>query len=321
MHRRIRGSLYWKICLINGAVFLAGTLVLVLSPLSVSSQVVASELIVVGIGLSIMFTTNALLVHRHLAPLDQLSRTLGEIDNLSAGGLPEAGPGPARDIARSVNDLLTRLESEQRASAARVLTAQETERHRIAQELHDEVGQSLTVVLLGLKQLAANAPPELRADLDELRESARTSLDDVRRVARQLRPGVLDELGLISALAALATDFEQHSAARVRRSFAPGLPALSRDGELVVYRVAQEALTNAARHARASNVDLFLTREDRAVVLEVHDDGCGFENTAQGTGLDGMRERAALIDASVSVSSQPGHGTTVRLRVVAGASS
>ena len=309
--------LYGKICLINGTVFLIGTLVLVVSPLSVSSRVLVSEAVVLLVGLAVMLLTNALLIRRSLAPLDRVIRTLEGIDHLQPGDLPEEGAGPVRGIARSVNRLLDRLEAAQRAGKAQALAAQEAERHRIAQELHDEVGQSLTVVLLGLKQLEAEAPAELVPELALVRESARDGLDDVRRVARRLRPGVLEDLGLTSALAALATDFADHSDASVRRSFAPGLPALSPEVEVVVYRVAQEALTNAARHAGAHSVELSLRRHGDHVVLEVTDDGRGFEGLEEGSGLMGMRERAALVRAELSVISQPRRGTTVRLKVPA----
>ena len=152
--------LYWKICLINGAVFLVGTLVLVLSPASVSSRPLLSEVAVVGVGLAVMLVTNALLIRRSLAPLDRVIRELEEVDHLQPGSLPEEGSGPVRGIARAVNRLLDRLQAEQRSGNAKALAAQEAERHRIAQELHDEVGQSLTVVLLGLKQVQDRAPAE-----------------------------------------------------------------------------------------------------------------------------------------------------------------
>jgi len=272
---------------------------------------------VVSVGLVIMLLTNALLIRRSLAPLDRVIRTLEGIDQLRPGDLPEEGAGPVRGIARSVNRLLDRLETAQRAGKAQALAAQEAERHRIAQELHDEVGQSLTVVLLGLKRVESRAPSELVEELALVRESARAGLDDVRRVARRLRPGVLEDLGLTSALAALATDFAVHSSAPVRRNFAPGLPSLSAEAELVVYRVAQEALTNAARHADPRSVELSLGRQGEAVVLEVRDDGRGFGGPVEGSGLLGMRERAALVDAELTVTSRPRHGTTVRLRVPA----
>jgi two-component system sensor histidine kinase UhpB len=307
--------LFWTICLINGAVFVVGALVLVLSPASVSSDPVRSEVLVVGIGLAVVLVTNALLIRWALAPLQRLIARLADIDRLEPTDLPEEGSGPVRGIAQGVNGLLLRLADERRTGDARALAAQEAERHRIAQELHDEVGQSLTVVLLGLKQLESQAPSALVPELAAVRESARTGLDDVRRVARRLRPGVLEDLGLASALAALATDFADHSGASVRRSFAPGLPALSPEAEVVLYRVAQEALTNAARHADASAVELSLQKVGPYVVLEVRDDGRGFAGLAEGSGLMGMRERAALVRADLSVISQPRHGTTVRLRV------
>lgn len=307
--------LFWTICLINGVVFVVGALVLVLSPARVSADPVPSEVVVIGLGLLVMLATNALLIRRALAPLQRLIARLADIEHLEPTHLPEEGSGAVRGIAEGVNGLLLRLAEERRAGDARALAAQEAERHRIAQELHDEVGQSLTVVLLGLKQVETQAPPALVPDLAALRESARTGLDDVRRVARRLRPGVLEDLGLASALAALATDFANHSQAAVRRSFAPGLPALSPEAEVVVYRVAQEALTNAARHADASQVELSLQRLGGSVVLEVRDDGRGFTGLGEGSGLMGMRERAALVRAELSVISQPRHGTTVRLKV------
>jgi two-component system sensor histidine kinase UhpB len=307
--------LFWTVCLINGVVFVVGALVLVLSPASVSADPVPSEIAVIGIGLAVMILTDALLIRWALAPLQRLIARLEDIERLEPTRLPEEGSGSVLGMAKSVNGLLARLAEERRLGDARALSAQEAERHRIAQELHDEVGQSLTVMLLGLKQVESQAPPELVPELAAVRESARTGLDDVRRVARRLRPGVLEDLGLTSALAALATDFADHSAAGVRRSFAPGLPPLSPEAEVVVYRVAQEALTNAARHADAGAVELSLRRQGGWVVLEVTDDGRGFEGLAEGSGLMGMRERAALVRAELSVISQPRRGTTVRLRV------
>ena len=307
--------LFWTICLINGVVLVVAALLLLLSPARVSADAVPSEFVVIGAGLVVMILTNALLIRWALAPLHRLIARLEDIEHLEPTELPEEGSGPVLGIARSVNGLLARLAEERRTGDARALAAQEAERHRIAQELHDEVGQSLTVVLLGLKQLESQSPPSLVPELAAVRESARAGLDDVRRVARRLRPGVLEDLGLASALAALATEFADHSSASVRRSFAPGLPALSPEAEVVVYRVAQEALTNAARHADARSVELSLQRLGGQVVLEVRDDGRGFTGLTEGSGLMGMRERAALVRAELSVISQPRHGTTVRLKV------
>jgi two-component system sensor histidine kinase UhpB len=306
--------LYWQVCLINGTVFTAGTLALVLTPARVSRQPVVSEALVLTIGLAAMLLTNGLLLRRSLRPID---RVVGEMRTISLAEpgrrMQEDLPGPGGALVRGFNAMVDRLEAEQGAGAARALAAQEAERHRIAQELHDEVGQSLTVVLLGLKQVADLAPAELREELAVVRDSARAGLDDVRRVARQLRPGVLEDLGLHSALAALTTDFAARGPS-VSRRVAPGLPHLSPDAELVVYRVAQEALTNAVRHASASAVELSLTRVGDRVVLEVRDDGVGYRDTP-GAGVRGMQDRAALVGADLAVAGTAGRGTVVRLSV------
>lgn len=315
-------TLYWKVCAINGVVFVAGTLALVFSPASVSQQPLVSEMLVLVVGLGVMLVTNAALLRRSLAPIDRVVREMRTVDLLHPGApgrrLREStgGPrGPGGELVRSYNAMLDRLDSERGASNARALAAQEAERHRIAQELHDQVGQTLTVVLLGLKQLQDRASPDIAADLAAVRESVRDGLDDVRRVARQLRPGVLEDLGLHSALAALASDFSGYGGPHVRPAIAPGLPALPADVELVIYRVAQEALTNTARHSRARQVSLSLARLGDRVVLAVTDDGAGLEGTEPGAGLLGMRERALLVGADLSVDGPAGRGTTVRLVV------
>ncbi len=310
-------SLYWKVCLINGAVLLAGTLVLVFSPASVSRRVVVSEAIVLVVGLGLVLVLNAVLLRSALGPVDRVIRAMA---TAQLGGpaprLEATGTSAGARLVQSYDAMLDRLDAERRTSNARALAAQEAERHRIAQELHDQVGQSLTVVLLGLKKLESLVPAEARDELEMLRESAREGLDDVRRVARELRPGVLDDLGLQPALAALATDVSARGGPTVRRSFGPGLPALSAETETVVYRVAQEALTNVVRHAAASRVDLSLLQVGESVVLEVADDGQGFTPpVVAGAGLEGMRDRASLVGGSVEVTSQARRGTTVRLTV------
>lgn len=311
-------SLYWKVVLVNGAVFFAGTLALVLSPVSVSSRAVVSEVVVLTLGLAVMSLTNALLLRASLGPVDRVVREMAAVDLLEPGSrLSQRGQGPGATLVRSYNAMLDRLETERSTSDAKALAAQEAERHRIAQELHDEIGQSLTVVLLGLKQVEQRAPADLVPELELVRESARAGLDDVRRVARQLRPGVLEDLGLHSALTALATDFTAASGVPVQRSFSPGLPELPADAELVIYRVTQEALTNTARHAAAARVELSLLRSGDRVVLEVVDDGpgAGADAVTPGTGMRGMRERAALVGGTVTAGRRSPHGFRVRLEV------
>jgi two-component system sensor histidine kinase UhpB len=225
------------------------------------------------------------------------------------------GSADLAHLIRTFNEMLDRLETERGASSAQALAAQESERQRIAQELHDEIGQSLTAVLLGLKRTVDRAPDELRAELRTVQELIRASLDEVRQVARRLRPGVLEDLGLLSAMNALAIDFSQASEVPVARRLDQRLPALGRNAELVIYRIAQESLTNIARHACASRVVLALTREPTGVVLRITDDGRGLDGSAEGAGIRGMRERAILIGAHLTLSPTPAGGTEVRLVV------
>lgn len=309
-------SLYWRVVLINGVVLVAGTLALALSPATVSTRVLGSEAVVLAVGLAVILLTNALLLRRSLAPLDRLASRMATVDSPAPGQrLAEEGTGVVAELIASFNAMLDRLEAERRSSNAKALAAQESERQRIARELHDEIGQTLTVVLLGLKRAVDQAPPDLAEELEVVRDAARESLEEVRRVARRLRPGVLEDLGLLSALSALATDIAGHSGVHVRRRFAPGLPSLDEEAELVVYRVAQEALTNVSRHAEARTVELSLSKQGEALLLRVADDGKGIQGASEGSGVLGMRERALLVDGRLDIG--PGHlgGTEVRLLV------
>jgi two-component system sensor histidine kinase UhpB len=307
--------LYWRVCLINGLVFVAGTVALAFAPVTVSTRVLVSEAIVLVLGLVGIVALNSALLRTSLAPLDRLIRLMETVDLQKPGRrLPEAGSGAVGQLVHGFNAMLERLETERGHSNAKALAAQEAERHRIAQELHDEIGQGLTAMLLSLKQLSDRVPPEVRDDVLEIQETARATLDEVRGVARRLRPGVLEDLGLHSALAALATEFSSRGLG-VQRVFSPGLPELGSERELVVYRVAQEALTNVARHSRAQTVRLSLQRHGTAVVLAVDDDGQGLRGADEGTGIRGMRERALLIGGQLALGSGDMGGTSVRLTV------
>jgi len=307
--------LYWRVCLINGLLFVLGTAALALAPVTVSATVLVSEAIVLVLGLTAVVLLNSLLLRRSLAPLDRLIRWMDKVDLQRPGQrLPETGSGTAIHLVRSFNAMLARLETERGRSNAKALAAQEAERHRIAQELHDEVGQGLTAVLLSLKQLSARIPDDLTGELTLAQETTRATLEDVRRVARRLRPGVLEDLGLHSALAALATEFSARGLP-VRRVFSPGLPELDAEAELVVYRVAQEALTNTARHSGATSAVVSLRRQGQYVVLEVEDDGRGMRNAQEGTGILGMRERAMLVGGELSLGPGSPAGTRASLRI------
>lgn len=318
MDARVSMPLFWRVLAINGAVFAAGTLILVLAPVTVSREPLWSEAVVLVGGLALMVLLNGLLLRSLLRPLDRLVTGMRSVD-LREPGLPVTGAsqGPAGDLISGFNEMVARLEEERRSSTAMALGAQEAERQRIAQELHDEVGQSLTAVLLELKRAADRAPEPLRPGLEEAREITRTSLEEVRRISQRLRPGVLAELGLLNSLRSLASDLEARSGIDVERGFAPGLPALTPERELVVYRVAQEALTNVARHSGARRVELQLGRRGDVVVLRVADDGRGLAQAGFGGGLQGMQERATLAGGTLSVTGRDGGGTEIRLEVPA----
>ncbi|HEU0305279.1 MAG TPA: histidine kinase [Gaiellaceae bacterium] len=308
-------SLFWRVFLVNAAIFVAGTLVLALSPATVSFPVELAEAVVLVVGLTAMLLINLLLVRLSFAPLERLASLMGRIDLRQPGRrLDAAGPREVQELGRAFNDMLERLERERRESGRRALAAQETERRRVAQELHDEVGQALTAVVLHLKSLAGQAPPELRDELLYALEGARGSLEDVRRVARRLRPEALDDLGLTSALTALTSRFAQQTGISVQRSIGP-LPPLDSEAELVLYRIAQESLTNVARHADACQVALELLAADDCVFLRVVDDGRGLDGATEGDGIRGMRERAMLAGAELTVGTPRGGGVEVSLRL------
>ncbi len=314
-----RLPLFWRVCLINGVVFLLGTALLAFTPATVSSRVVLSEAVVLVVGLGVIVTTNALLLRGSLAPLDRLARRMdaAELSGTASGGSRDAwsGGGVAVGLEQSFEAMMARLERERRLGTERALAAQEAERSRISRELHDEVGQNLTVVLLGLSRAVDRAPVEMVPELESLREAVRAGLEDVRGVARRLRPDVLADLGLQAALVALTRDIGAQAGLRVRRSLGLALPDLPEDVELVVYRIAQEALTNVARHAHASGVEVALSRQGTALVLTIADNGRGLRGAVPGAGVRGMTERAELIEAELSIGGREGGGTVVRLVV------
>ncbi|MBP2350989.1 two-component system sensor histidine kinase UhpB [Kribbella aluminosa] len=309
-------ALFWRIFALNAVVLGAATALLLWAPVTVSVPVLFTEASVLIGGLAVMLVANAVLLRVGLAPLARLNRRMSTVDVLRPGQrLPVQGHGGVPDVLRAFNAMLDRLEEERATSAARALSAQESERRRIARELHDEVGQTLTAVLMDLKRAADRSPdPGLRNELVQAQETTRASLDEVRRLAHRLRPGVLEDLGLTSALTALATEVSDHTGLDIHRRFDSGLE-LDEQTELVLYRVAQESLTNVARHAGASRIELSLLREDSAVVLRIEDDGRGTGPAHEGAGIRGMRERALLIGATLEVGDGPDGGTQVSLTV------
>lgn len=269
------GALFRRVFLINGLIFVLGTLILALSPATVSARIKLTEIPVLVIGLAVMLTANALLLRSSLAPM---------------------------------------LKSERSTANASALAAQENERQRIARELHDEIGQTLTVALLFLKRAVDRAPAEIRGELADTQEAVRAGLDEVRSIARRLRPDALEDLGLHSALNALCSEFSQATGIVVVKNIAPQANRLQPEVELVCYRIAQESLTNIARHAEASKVWLDLHSTTDQLLLRIADDGRGGVD-AEGAGINGMRERALLVSAALTIASPVGEGTEVLVTI------
>jgi two-component system sensor histidine kinase UhpB len=313
-------SLFWRVFAANAAILIVGTVVLVVYPGPLHEHRALVDLTVLAIALLVMVLVNGLLLRHLLRPLERLAARMESADVLRGGQrLPVDSPGEIGALERTFNRMLERLEKERRDAGAHALQAQEEERQRLARGLHDEIGQSMTAVLLQLKRLTASASPEQLAQLAEAQQVVKTSLDDVRRLAQELRPELLDHLGLASALAELASGFEQRTNVRVQQRLERDLPPLDPRAELVLYRVAQESLTNVARHAEASEVLLSLERGKGSVVLRVVDDGRGFDpEHVEGSGLRGIRERALIVRGAVAVKPGPNGGVEVRLEVPAG---
>ncbi len=246
---------------------------------------------------------NVVITQRRFRPLERLVEEMERVDLARPGGA-------------------SRLEAERRRTSSAALQAQEQERARIARDLHDEVNQALTGLLLRLEAVRAKAPPELRRELAETKTLANRAMEELLALSRALRPTALDDLGLRAALAGLVDEVDRGGTIAARFESNGSLGALPSDVQLVVYRVAQEALSNAVRHSGAGSVRVELSRAPAAsggdrIELTVRDDGRGFsfDEAARGLGLAGMRERALLVGGELRVESRPEVGTRVRLVV------
>jgi two-component system, NarL family, sensor histidine kinase UhpB len=311
-----RQTLFWRVFLTNAAVLAAACLItiVVLSPGAISSGVALTELAVLAIGIPAMLVLNAVLLRRALSPLRRLTVFARSVDPLSPGPrLPAGDRSEVGELAQAFNEMLDRLVAERRESVRRALDAQEGERLRVAQDLHDEVGQTLTSVVLQVARTARRVPGEFRPELLEAQETARSSLEEVRRIALQLRPEALDDLGLASALRVFGERLGEQSALALEFRLSEALPELAHEQEIVIYRVAQEALTNVVRHADATRAVVSLALVGDRIELRVADDGRGCGDAMQGGGMRGMRERAVLIGADLDIRDGFGRGTEVIL--------
>ena len=312
-------SLFRRAVLVNVTVLVAAALLLALSPATISATVTRSEWIVLAAGTAAVIVVNLLLLRRVFGPLERLERVMSRIDPYEPGRRIREGRGDREiaSVSRAFNSMLDRLERERTDGRRRTLRAQEAERGRVARELHDEVGQLLTGVILQLEGLAAAVPASRRNDVVGIQDNVREGVQTVREIARGLRPPALDEFGLRASLVALGAGFGERAGLKVRHRIDPTLPPLDAETELALYRVAQEAMTNVARHARAHEMELLLRAEDHAVVLTVADDGCGIstDDLNSSHGVAGMRERALLVGGTLEIRRRAPHGTEVRLVV------
>ena len=275
-------SLLWRLFLANGAVLALVVLLLALTPIEITAPVVTlKQLLILLAGLAVMLAVTLVLLRRILAPLRRLTELMRTVDPDRPGRrLDDVGLGEAEvaELAGAFNEMLDRLEAE---------------------------------------RAAADGVADQSAELGEIADDIRSSLDEVRRIARELRPEALDDLGLVNALITLCSRAGAQGGVRVERELEPGLPRLDPDVELVVYRVAQEALTNVVRHAQAKRATVSFRAEDGDLVLRVGDDGRGLppELPKGSAGIGGMRERARLVGGRLAIRSAPERGTEVRLEV------
>jgi two-component system sensor histidine kinase UhpB len=315
---RRAAPMLWRVFAANAAVFALAFALLALSPVTIHARIRLVELVVLLVGLVVMLGADLLLLRHVLAPIHRLARVMGAIDPINPGQRASGFEHTSSEtlaLAQAFNQMLDRLEDERRESSARALAAQEAERLRIARELHDEIGQTLTAVALRAEHASSRAESD-RGELVQLAEVVQQTLQDLRRISRELRPEALDELGLVNALITLCERVAQQGRVRVHRRLDVSLPVMASDVELAIYRIAQEALTNVMRHSNASEATVALSRTDSELVLRVSDNGQGLpEPLSQGGGLAGMRERAMLIGGDLRIESEPASGVAVSLRL------
>ena len=282
-----------------------------------------SAVSILGLALAASLIVNLALVYVALRPLSDLELTA---TRLSAGDMNARVRRSAladRDMARigttlnALLDQLTEDRARERRLAAQVISAQDEERARVARELHDSTAQTLTAILLQLGAAARESTSQpLDARIATLRELAAEALEEVRSMSHTMHPRVLDDLGLAAALEWLARQAREQGPMHVDVDACEVDVAMPAPVAAALYRVAQEALRNAARHANASRVDIRLRQDGRQAMLEIADDGIGFdvaqaEKRRPGMGLFSMRERVGLVNGRLAVNSARGRGTSV----------
>jgi two-component system sensor histidine kinase UhpB len=278
-------------------------------------------------------TVNFILLRAAFAPLRRVLTTIQAVEHgdLSARVDVRTGDADTATLARAFNGMLDRLAQMRDEAAGLTLRAQEEERRRLALELHDQTGQSLTALTLHAQAIGqtltrepSDAATRARAQADRLNALAQRTLAEVQAIARQLRPSLLDDLGVGAALAWLAEDAEARLGVSARVKITgdelESCARLPAEIETALYRIAQESLTNAVRHGKARHIAMKLRSSAQALTLTIADDGTGFAALGRdsgGLGVYGMRERARLLGGSLRLRSAPGRGCVVRATIPA----
>jgi signal transduction histidine kinase len=230
-----------------------------------------------------------------------------------------------RDISdrKQAEEALEESREKLRYLTSQLMTAQEAERRRISLDLHDGMGQSLTYLKLTLRRLMNSLPPEMeehRRESQDLLDFINSTIEDIRRLCRQLVPYLLEDLGLVAALENLAREFERLNAAKVSLSLDKDINRLFRpESQTAIYRIFQEAFNNIAKHAQATEVAMVIRRSGNRINFQIEDNGIGLDKTAdqfavnpdRGMGLSAMEERVRMLGGNLQVRSQPGHGTKI----------
>ena len=307
-------AIFWRVFALDAALLVVAALLLALTPITISAPITQSQAIAVALGLVILVGANGLLLWLTLRPLRRLAEMMNSVDLLEPGKrLQIDGSGEVSEVIATFNRTLTRLEAERREASTIAFRAQESERRRIARELHDEIGQNLTGVLLFLRRAEETTGTERAEAIGDAQDTARAALEQLRRVDELIRPSVLQELGLPTAIQALADTHQARTGTPVHVDVDHTLQ-FDATASLAIYRIAQEAFTNIARHADCSRASVALRAVGGdEIELVVGDDGVGLGDVQVGAGLQGMRERAVIIGGMLRVESPATGGTTVTL--------
>jgi len=279
------------------------------------------QMLVLALALILTFVVNLWMLQRRFKPLDSLIERIERIDPAEPATFELDTGEPLTEIdslAQSFKRLLDGIEEQRRASGTLVMRAQEGERGRLARDLHDEVNQALTAILLRLEALTGDVPPQHADEVAEIKRLVNQAMDELLNLARQLRPTALDDHGLEAAIDTQLKRFAARTGVEAQFRSEGEPEKLGEDVQTAMYRTAQEALNNIGRHAGAMAVEMELSANGHGAELRVRDDGAGFDPgdvAGGGLGLKGMAERARLVGGELDVRSTPGGGTTVTLRI------